>query len=78
MELEKLRDIIEDVLHIDKRQITEETTFIEDLSADSLDMFEIAVEVGRTFEIEISAEEGAELVSVGDVLKLIRSSRAGY
>ena len=74
----KIKELICEQFDIDPEQITEETNFLQDLSADSLDMFEIAVEVGRTFEIEISAEEGAELVSVGDVLKLIRSSRAGY
>ena len=77
MELEKLREIIEDVLHINKQEITAETTFIDDLSADSLDLFEIIEEIGRTFEVEISLEDAGKLTSVGDVLRYIRSSKSG-
>ena len=63
--------------HIDKREITAETTFIDDLSADSLDLFEIVEEIGRTFEVEIRLEEAGKLASVGDVLEFIRSSKSG-
>lgn len=41
MELEKLQRIIADVLNVDVNEITPETTFVEDLGADSLDVFQI-------------------------------------
>ena len=68
MEFEKLREIIEDVLHIEKKEITPETTLIEDLCADSLDLYEIVSEIGLAFEVEITAEEVNKMETVGDIL----------
>ena len=66
--------IIGDVLHIDKNEIREDTTLIEDLCADSLDLYEIVAEIGITFEVEISTEAVDHMVTVGDVLRAIQSS----
>ena len=77
MEFEKLCEIIEDVLHLGDHHITEETTFVEDLGADSLDQFEIYVEIGKTFEVEISDEDAADIVTVGDLLDVIRHTKSG-
>lgn len=77
MEFEKLCEIIEDVLHLGDRAITPETTFVEDLGADSLDQFEIYLAVGKTFEIEVSDEAAARIVTVGDLLDIIRSTKSG-
>ncbi len=77
MEFEKLCEIIEDVLHLGDHNITEETTFVEDLGADSLDQFEIYVEIGKTFEVEISDEDAADIVTVGDLLDVIRHTKSG-
>ncbi|MBQ4362017.1 MAG: acyl carrier protein [Lachnospiraceae bacterium] len=74
MEFEKLCEIVEDVLHVNKKEITENTSFIRDLSADSLDLFEIYEEIGRTFELEIDMDEADSLITVGDVLKYIQST----
>ena len=74
MELEKLREILEDVLHIDKSRITEETSLIDDLCVDSLDLFQITVEIGKVFELEINMEEADRLETVGDLLEAICSS----
>ncbi len=74
MEFEKLREIIEDVLHIDKNRITEGTDLIDDLCVDSLDLFEITVEIGKIFEVEISMEDVDRFETVGDLLDAIRSS----
>ena len=67
MEFEKLREIIEDVLHIEKKEITPETTLIEDLCADSLDLYEIVSEIGLAFEVEITTEEVNKMETVGDI-----------
>ena len=74
MELEKLREIIEDVLHIEKKELTPETTLIEDLCADSLDLYEIVSEIGLAFEVEITTEEVNKMETVGDILRAIQGS----
>ena len=77
MEFEKLCEIIEDVLHLEGHSITEETTFVEDLGADSLDQFEIYMEIGKTFEVEISDEDAVRIETVGDLLDVIRNTKSG-
>ena len=74
MEFEKLREIIEDVLHIEKKEITPETTLIEDLCADCLDLYEIVSEIGLAFEVEITTEEVNKMETVGDILRAIQGS----
>ena len=74
MEFEKLREIIEDVLHIEKNEITLETTLIEDLCADSLDLYEIVSEIGIAFEVEITTEEINKMETVRDILRAIQGS----
>ena len=74
MEFEKLREIIEDVLHIERKEITPETTLIEDLCADSLDLYEIVSEIGLAFEVEITTEEVNKMETVGDILRAIQGS----
>ena len=51
MELEKLQQIIVDVLNVDASEITMDTTFTDDLGADSLDVFQILMGVEETFDI---------------------------
>ena len=56
MELEKLKEIIADVLNVEVNDITEDTTFVDDLGADSLDIFQIIMGIEETFDIEIDME----------------------
>ena len=53
MEFDKIKNIISEVLSIDADGITEETTFVDDLGADSLDIFQIIMAIEEEFEIEI-------------------------
>lgn len=53
MEFEKLRDIIVEVLNVDETEVTMESTFIDDLGADSLDVFQIIMGIEEEFDIEI-------------------------
>ena len=53
MEFEKLQGIIADVLNVDASDITMETTFVDDLGADSLDIFQIIMGIEEEFDIEI-------------------------
>ena len=53
MEFEKLQSIIAEVLSVDPEDITMDTTFVDDLGADSLDIFQIIMAIEEEFEIEI-------------------------
>ncbi len=72
MEFEKLREIIAGVLNVDVNEITAETTFKEDLGADSLDIFQIIMELEDTFGISIENEEAEKIITVGDAAEQIR------
>ena len=61
MEFEKLKKIIVDVLNVDENEITMDTTFIDDLGADSLDVFQIIMGIEEEFDIEIPTEEAEKL-----------------
>ena len=66
--LEKLKRILAEQLDVDEDSITEETSFKDDLGADSLDLFEMVMNLESEYGIEMPAEELAELATVGDVL----------
>ncbi|MGN0315150.1 MAG: acyl carrier protein [Fusicatenibacter sp.] len=72
MEFEKLTEIIADVLNVDKDEITLETTFVDDLGADSLDVFQIIMGIEEIFDIDLGSEEAQGLVSVGDAVEQIK------
>ena len=72
MELEKLQKIIAEVLNVDTEEITTETTFVDDLGADSLDIFQIVMGIEEEFDIEIPTEEVEQIVSVGDAVEQIK------
>ena len=74
MELEKLKEIIADVLNVEVNDITEDTTFVDDLGADSLDIFQIIMGIEEEFDIEIPNEEAEKIISVGDAVEQIKSS----
>ena len=74
MELEKLQKIIASVLNVDVHEITPETTFAEDLGADSLDGFQILMGIEQEFDITISNEEAAAIVSVKDAVEKIKKA----
>ena len=72
MELEKLKAVIAGILNVDVNEITPETTFLEDLGADSLDLFQIIMGIEEVFDIEISEEAVEKIVSVGDAVEQIK------
>ena len=73
MEFEKLKGIIADVLNVDEDEITMDTTFVDDVGADSLDVFQIIMGIEEEFDIEIAQEEAEKIVSVGDAVEAIRN-----
>ena len=74
MEFEKLRDIIVEVLNVDETEVTMESTFIDDLGADSLDVFQIIMGIEEEFDIEIPKEEAEKIVTVGDAVEQIKKA----
>ena len=74
MELEKLKDIIAEVLNVDPSEITEDTTFVDDLGADSLDVFQIIMGIEEDFDIEIDTEEAEKIVYVSDAVEQIKKA----
>ena len=73
MEFEKLQTIIGEVLNIEPDEITMESTFVDDLGADSLDLFELVMAFEEEYGIEIPSEDLEKLATVGDVVEYIKA-----
>lgn len=74
MEFEKLKQIIVEVLNVDESEVKMEATFIDDLGADSLDVFQIIMGLEEEFDIEIPNEEAEKIVTVGDAVEQIKNA----
>ncbi|MBP9996105.1 MAG: acyl carrier protein [Lachnospiraceae bacterium] len=73
MEFEKLKKVIAEVLSVDPEEITMETTFMDDLGADSLDVFQIIMGLEEEFDIEIPPEKAEKITTVEDAVELIKN-----
>ena len=74
-EFEKLKQIIADVLNVDPEEVKMETTFMDDLGADSLDVFQIIMGIEDEFGIAIPDDEAVKLKTVGSIVELIDSKK---
>jgi acyl carrier protein len=74
MEFEKLQKIISEVLNVEADEITMDTTFVDDLGADSLDLFQIIMGIEEEFDIEIANEDAENIVTVGDAVEQIKNA----
>ena len=74
MEFEKLQDIVAAVLNVQKEDIRPETTFVDDLGADSLDIFQIIMGIEEEFDIEIDNDEAEKIVTVQDAVDQIKKA----
>ena len=74
MEFEKLKKIIAEVLNVDEEEISMETTFVDDLGADSLDVFQIIMGIEEEFDIEIPNEAAESIVTVADAVEQIKNA----
>ena len=72
MEFEKLQNIIAEVLNVEADEITLNTTFVDDLGADSLDLFELVMALEDEYSVEIPAEDLQNLATVGDVMNYLK------
>ena len=75
MEFEKLKEIIADVLNVEADDITEDTKFVDDLGADSLDIFQIIMGIEEEFDIEIPDEEAEKISTVNDAVNYIKDNQ---
>ena len=75
MEFEKLKKVIAEVLNVDEAEITMDTTFEDDLGADSLDLFELAMALEEEFSVEIPSEDLEKITTVGDVIAYIEEHK---
>ena len=73
MELQNIKAIIAEVLNIDADSITEDTTFVDDLGADSLDIFQIIMGIEEEYDIELDNESVEQIQTVGDAVEAIRT-----
>ncbi len=69
----KIKDIIEKELGVEREKLTPEASFIEDLGADSLDIVELVMEFEKEFNIDIPDEEAEKLRTVGDAVGYLNS-----
>ena len=74
MEFEKLQAIIAEVLNIEPEEVTMQSTFVDDLGADSLDIFQIIMGIEEEFDIEIPNEAAEQIVTVGDAIEQIKNA----
>ena len=70
---EKVREIIADKLSINEDEITMDSAFLEDLNADSLDIVELIMALEDELDMEIPDEDAENFVTVGDVVKFVKS-----
>jgi acyl carrier protein len=74
MEFKKLCSIIVDVLGVDESEITVDTTFIDDLGADSLDVAQIIMGIEEEFDVTVDSDVASNVTTVGQALELIKNA----
>ncbi len=70
---EKIQEIVAEQLSVDKDSIAMETSFKDDLGADSLDLFELVMALEEEYDIEIPTEDLEKISTVSDVIEYIKS-----
>jgi acyl carrier protein len=73
---QKVRDIIEKELGVEREKLTDQASFIEDLGADSLDIVELVMEFEKEFNIDIPDEDAEKLRTVGDAVGYLNQKMA--
>lgn len=69
--IDRVKKIIIDQLGIDASKITEESSFVDDLGADSLDIVELIMALEEEFDVEIPDEDAEKIKTVGDATKYL-------
>ena len=71
--LEKMKEIIAEQLSVDESEIALETSFKDDLGADSLDLFELVMALQEEYDVEIPSDDLTELNTVEDVINYLKN-----
>jgi acyl carrier protein len=74
MEFELIKKIIVEVLNVDESEVKMESTFVDDLGADSLDVLQIIMGLEEELEIEIPDDAAEKIVTVGDAVEQIKAA----
>ena len=74
MEFEKMKEVIAGVLNVDPEEIKMDTTFTEDLGADSLDLFQIIMGLEDEFDVQIDPEKTEIITTVGEAVELLKTA----
>ena len=74
--LEEIKELVAETLGTNVEELTEETSFSDDLNADSLDLFELTMALEEEFGIEIPAEDLEHLTCIEEVAKYIEEHQA--
>lgn len=74
MEFEKLKNIIAEVLNVDANEISMDSTFMDDLGADSLDVYQIIMGIEEVFDIEVPADKAEKISTVEEAVEMIKSA----
>ena len=74
MEFEKLQEIIAEVMNVETDDITLDTSFVEDLGADSLDVADIVMSIEEEFDVEVPDDQLQNIKLVGDIVKYIEEN----
>ena len=69
--MDKVREHLATEFELDAAEITDETRFKEDLDADSLDLYELVMELEDSYGISVSREEAAQITTVGDAVDFV-------
>ena len=77
MELEKIREILAELLQIDSQTITEESFLVDDLGADSLDLFQLQMRLEQEYEIEMDDRLEERIFTVHDVVEALKQATRG-
>lgn len=73
--LERIKELTAENLGVDAANITNETSFKDDLGADSLDLFELVMALEEEYDVEIPTEELEEISTIGDVIQYIEDHK---
>ncbi len=73
--LEDVKEVVIEQLNVDPAEVKEDSKFVEDLGADSLDVVELVMALEEKFDIEIPDSDAEKIVTVGDALKYIEDNK---
>ncbi|MCL2873394.1 MAG: acyl carrier protein [Defluviitaleaceae bacterium] len=74
MEFEKIRDVISEQMNMPKDKITLETSFVDDLGVDSLDLFQIISTLEEIFNMEFPVDDAEKIKTISDVVDYIKTN----